>query len=186
MAAAADMSQGQDVIEFLTGQHREIKLLLDRVAGSRGDERRHAFAELRRLLAVHETAEELVVHPKARRAVQNGEQVVELRLDEELQGKRILAALEDLDVDSTAFEEGFARLQQDVVRHAENEEIDEFPRLADALDDDDMRRMRKAVVLAEKTAPTHPHPGVETGGQNALAGPFASMLDRAKDLLSRD
>jgi hypothetical protein len=44
--------------------------------------------------------------------------------------------------------------------------------------------MRKAVKLAESVAPTRPHAGIESGLGNALVGPFASMLDRARDALS--
>jgi hypothetical protein len=44
--------------------------------------------------------------------------------------------------------------------------------------------MRRAVEIAESTAPTRPHPGVESAPANMLAGPFASMLDRARDLIS--
>ena len=183
--ASSNMTKGEDVVDFLKGQHQEIKSLLSQVESTRGEQRQRAFTHLRTLLAVHETAEEMVVHPKARRSIQNGEQVVDLRLDEENKGKRVLAELEKLDVDSTAFDEGFSRLHKDVLEHAENEEKDEFPQLAQALDEDQLQKMRKAAELAEKTAPTHPHPGVETGGQNMLAGPFASMMDRVKDALSR-
>jgi hypothetical protein len=44
--------------------------------------------------------------------------------------------------------------------------------------------MRRAVELAESTAPTRPHAGVETPTANMLAGPFAAMLDRARDFLT--
>jgi hypothetical protein len=44
--------------------------------------------------------------------------------------------------------------------------------------------MRRAVEVAEATAPTHPHPGVESAPANMLAGPFASMLDRARDMIT--
>jgi hypothetical protein len=44
--------------------------------------------------------------------------------------------------------------------------------------------MRNAARLAQATAPTRPHPGVESATANMLAGPFAAMLDRARDLLS--
>jgi hypothetical protein len=44
--------------------------------------------------------------------------------------------------------------------------------------------MRRAVELAEAAAPTRPHPGVESAKANLLAGPFAAMLDRARDVLS--
>ncbi|HKV20936.1 MAG TPA: hypothetical protein VJR50_18015, partial [Mycobacterium sp.] len=46
------------------------------------------------------------------------------------------------------------------------------------------RRLVKAVQAAEAIAPTRPHPGVESAGLNFVVGPFASMLDRARDLIA--
>lgn len=43
--------------------------------------------------------------------------------------------------------------------------------------------MAVAARLAESFAPTHPHPAIELGGEHLLAGPFAAMLDRAKDAI---
>ena len=42
-------------------------------------------------------------------------------------------------------------------------------------------RMAKAVLAAEAIAPTRPHAGVESAKANFAVGPFASMLDRARD-----
>ena len=39
--------------------------------------------------------------------------------------------------------------------------------------------------LAEKMAPTHPHPSAKTTTMNYVAGPFAAMLDRARDAFSK-
>jgi hypothetical protein len=44
--------------------------------------------------------------------------------------------------------------------------------------------MRTAVKLAEAVAPTRPHAGVESPMANLLVGPFAAMLDRARDTIS--
>jgi hypothetical protein len=95
-----------------------------------------------------------------------------------------VAELEKLDVDSPEFEQKFGSFREDVTAHAEAEESEEFSQLADQLDDSQLARMRKAAELAEKTAPTHPHAGVESRAANLAAGPFAAMLDRAKDLIS--
>jgi hypothetical protein len=43
--------------------------------------------------------------------------------------------------------------------------------------------MAKAVQAAEAIAPTRPHAGVESATANFAVGPFASMLDRARDLI---
>jgi hypothetical protein len=70
-----------------------------------------------------------------------------------------------------------------VLEHAKQEETEEFPVLTRQLDDDDLMRMGRAVRAAEAIAPTHPHPGVESAKLNFALGPFASMLDRARDLI---
>lgn len=184
MGRNVKIDSAADVVAFLKSQHEEIKGLFTQVAGAHGEERKQVFTDLRRLLAIHETAEEEIVHPRAKSELDNGEAVVSARLDEEHEAKEVLSALEKLDVDSAEFEEKFNSFEKDVIAHAEAEEHQEFSKLAMELDDRQLHRMRKAVELAEKTAPTHPHPGVESRAANLLAGPFAAMLDRAKDLIS--
>jgi hemerythrin superfamily protein len=181
---SSELANGQDVVTFLTGQHQQIKDLFEQVTQDRGEQRSESFAALRRLLAVHETAEEEVVHPRARQVLGDGEDVVGARLQEENEAKQTLAELEKLDVDSADFETLFRELQADVLLHAANEEEQEFGRLASELDAEQLERMRDVVRLAESMAPTRPHPGVESATANMLAGPFAAMLDRARDALS--
>jgi hemerythrin superfamily protein len=178
------MGTSQDVVAFLKEQHEQIKAMFQQVADTAGEDREKAFLQLRRLLAVHETAEEEIVHPRAKSELDNGEAVVAARLAEENEAKQVLTELEKLDVDSAEFEQKFANFRQDVIAHAEAEESEEFSQLAAQLDDGQLARMRKAAELAEKTAPTHPHAGVESQAANLAVGPFAAMLDRAKDLIS--
>jgi hemerythrin superfamily protein len=182
--SSAELETGQDVIAFLISQHQQIKDLFEDVSESSGAERQDSFTALRQLLAVHETAEEEVVHPRARQEIADGDDVVDARLEEENEAKHKLAALEKLDIDSTEFETLFRELQADVLLHAAAEEEQEFFELADHLDDTQLDRMRSAVVLAESVAPTRPHPGVESAKANLLSGPFAAMLDRARDALT--
>jgi hemerythrin superfamily protein len=59
-----------DAVELLMDQHEQIRGLLQEVDKAKGDRRVEAFGRLRRLLAVHETAEEEIVHPVARRSLQ--------------------------------------------------------------------------------------------------------------------
>jgi hypothetical protein len=181
---ATMISSGIDVVSFLKEQHEEIKRSFSHVNEARGEAREAAFVSLRRLLAVHETAEEEIVHPAARRALPNGAAVVEARLHEENEAKKVLARLEELDVDSPEFGNLLARLERSVLVHAMAEEREEFSQLANSLDQAQLVSMRRAAEFAEKVAPTRPHPGVESATANVLAGPFASMLDRARDAFS--
>lgn len=78
----------EDVVEFLRGQHNQIRDMFDDVVHASGAAAREtAFVELRQLLAVHETAEEMVVHPRARRDIDGGDIIVDARLREEHEAK---------------------------------------------------------------------------------------------------
>nr|WP_242671598.1 hypothetical protein [Mycobacterium syngnathidarum] len=88
-----------------------------------------------------------------------------------------------MDVDSDEFITELAKFRDAVIDHAEHEEHEEFDKLHRKLDADDLERMVKSVQAAEAIAPTRPHPGVESAALNFAVGPFASMLDRARDLI---
>jgi len=173
-----------DVIAFLKAQHDLIKDMFDEVLHASEDKpREKAFVDLRQLLAVHETAEEMVVHPRVRREVDGGDAIVDARLNEEHDAKELLSSIESLDIGSKQFIDELTKLRDAVVEHAEHEENDEFPKLQRGLDADDAKRMGTAVRAAEAIAPTRPHAGVESAKLNFAVGPFASMLDRARDVI---
>jgi hypothetical protein len=175
-------SQQQDVVDLLLDQHNQIKALFARVAGAEGTDKRDAFEDLVRLLAVHESAEEEVVHPQARKVIEGGEQVVQGRLNEENEAKHVLVELYDLGADHPEFDGKLAALADAVLSHATHEETDEFPALRENLTPERLRRMAGAVRLAEAMAPTRPHPTAgESATANMLVGPPVAMFDRARD-----
>jgi hemerythrin superfamily protein len=174
----------EDVVKFLKGQHDLIKDMFEEVfSASDPKAREKAFVELRQLLAVHETAEEMVVHPRARNEIADGNEIVDARLHEEREAKQQLSKLEGMDIDTKEFLDELTTFRDAVVDHAEHEESEEFSRLQRKLDSDDLGRMAKAVLAAEAIAPTRPHAGVESAKANFAVGPFASMLDRARDAI---
>jgi hemerythrin superfamily protein len=173
-----------DVVKFLKDQHNLIKDMFDEVfSASDAKARETAFIDLRKLLAVHETAEEMVVHPRVRHEAANGDEIVGARLEEEHKAKEMLSKLEDMDVKSPKFLDELAKFRDAVIDHAEHEENEEFTKLERNLTADDRERMAKAVLAVEAIAPTRPHAGVESAKMNFAAGPFASMLDRARDFI---
>ena len=175
-----------DAVKFLTHQHNLIKDMFDEVlSASEAKAREKAFVDLRKLLAVHETAEEMVVHPRARHDVANGDEIVDALLKEEHKAKETLSRLESMDISSPKFIAELTKFRDAVIDHAEREENEEFTKLERNLKADDRERMAKAVLAAEAIAPTRPHPGVESAKLNFAAGPFASMLDRARDLIKQ-
>ena len=182
--ASRPITTGQDVVDYLTDQHNTIRqAFVDTLDAPNAQVRQESFTRLRTLLAVHETAEEMMVHPRVRRKIDGGAAVVDARLAEEHDSKVALSELEKLDIDSADFTKALIHLQAAVLEHAEKEETEEFPLLIEQLDTDELERMAVAVQVAERIAPTHPHAGVESAAVNFAVGPFASLLDRARDAL---
>lgn len=175
--------EAADLIDLLLGQHQLIRELFVEVQSCAGERRREAFDRLVRLLAVHETAEEVIVHPLARRNVEGGEEIVEDRLEEEREAKEVLSHLESMDLDSDEFEAEFADLRASVLKHAHHEEVYEFRYLRAAHEPGQLRKLVRRFRIAEVAAPTHPHPGTESATENLLAGPVLAVFDRAKDMI---
>ncbi|WP_036327711.1 hemerythrin domain-containing protein [Microbispora sp. ATCC PTA-5024] len=180
-----EVMQENDVIDLLVRQHTLIRDLFDEVARCEGDERREAFSRLVRLLAVHETAEEEIVHPYARRKLVGGDTIVDNRLQEEEEAKEMLSRLDDMDAASPEFMRELDRLRAAVFAHAAAEERYEFSELKAATSEGERRAMAVGVKAAEAIAPTHPHPGTESATKNLLIGTPVAMMDRARDVIRK-
>jgi hemerythrin superfamily protein len=178
---AAQLPEG-DVIRILLEQHARVRELFSDVTAATGEHKQHAFDELRALLAVHETAEEMVLRPVSKDVA--GDPVAEARNQEESEANEVLKALEKMDVNSPDFDAKLADFEKAVSDHAEKEESEEFPAILQQCDEQKRATMGKQIKAAEKIAPTHPHPSAagSTAAQYA-AGPFASLVDRTRDAI---
>jgi hemerythrin superfamily protein len=172
-----------DGVALLIDQHQTVRSLLDEVERTSGDQRRQAFDMLRALLAVHETAEELVVRPVTRTKVDGGSAIADARMAEENKSKEMLAQLEALDATTEQFGAMFGRFKADVLAHAQHEETEEFPKLRETVGGTELSAMAKALKAAEAVAPTHPHPSAKSTTANLVLGPIAAVVDRTRDAI---
>ncbi|HQR26831.1 MAG TPA: hemerythrin domain-containing protein [Nocardioides sp.] len=183
-SSSAQALPENDVIAILVAQHARIRALFAAVSTTQGSARSELFDELRALLAVHETAEEMVLRPTTRRVA--GDAVADARMHEETEASQVLAGLERLDPDSDDFDKELAALEKAVWSHAEKEENEEFPAILAGCDEAERRTMGRMLTAAEAVAPTHPH--ASTAGSTAkqwAAGPVASIADRTRDAIRR-
>jgi hemerythrin superfamily protein len=182
-AKAQELPEG-DVIRILLEQHARVRDLFAQIQEAPAAERQQPFDDLRALLAVHETGEELVLRPKAEG--DEWKSVANDRNREEVEANQVLADLEHLDPQSEEFLRKLTAFETAVDQHAEAEESEEFPRVLSSCDADERRKLGDRLRAVEKLAPTHPHPSA-AGSPAALAltGPFAAMVDRVRDTLSR-
>jgi hemerythrin superfamily protein len=179
--AAARLPDG-DVVAVLLRQHARIRELFAEVRNAKGEARQEAFDRLRALLAVHETAEELVLRPVSRRTA--GQEEAGARNAEEAEATKMLKRLERLDVSGPEFAQYIGEFEQAVGEHADNEEREEFPTVVAGCTEEQRQGMGQRLLKAEHLAPTHPHP-TAAGKRAALAltGPFAAMVDKVRDSL---
>ncbi|MGC5014338.1 hemerythrin domain-containing protein [Streptosporangium sp. DT93] len=178
-----ELMEEKDVVELLLAQHSLIRDLFDEVEKASAEDRPEAFQRLVRLLAVHETAEEEIVHPYARRAIDGGDAVVDDRLAEENEAKQLLMTMDKAGADDPDFSSNLAMLRAAVTAHARSEERYEFTRLRACTSEAERRAMAVGVKAAEAIAPTHPHAGVESATKNLLVGTPVAMMDRARDVI---
>src|SRR3954468_11168740 len=174
-----------DVVSQLLSQHELVRTSIDAVAQTTTPEaRQEAFDVLRELLARHETAEEMILRPLTR-GIEGGDAIASARMDEENKSKDVLAELENVDIASEEFARLFETFAQAVLAHAQSEEAFEFPLLHRHLDAEKLETAERQLLLAERMAPTHPHPSARSTAMNYVAGPFAALADRARDTISK-
>jgi hemerythrin superfamily protein len=177
-------TQQQDIVDILLAQHTEIKQLFAQVTSAQGPLKEELFHDLVRLLAVHEGAEEQVVHPAARNIIPNGDQIIDERLHEESDAKQALSDLYDLGVDHPEFDRRLGTLGESVLAHATQEEHKELEQLRKHADADRLRLMARAFEAAEALAPTRPHPAAgESAVANLFVGPPIAVFDKVRDAM---
>ena len=168
--------------DLLRQQHRQVQQMFTELATARGDRRGEVFDQLRAQLAVHETAEELIVYPELRSLGDTADAQADARLDEEREAKAQLAELEKLGVGAPEFDAKFETFRAAVLAHAEAEERHVFPLLEANVEGAKLREMGEMIEVAESVAPTHPHPhGPESSLGNLLVGPFVAVVDKVRD-----
>ena len=173
--------ESDDVVAFLERQHADVR---DALGSLRAHPDSALLDRLVRMLAVHETAEEMVIYPALRAEVPDGDAIADARIAEETQSKQDLAALESMGVEDERFEGAIGAFADAVLQHASNEEKYVFPLLREHVDAERLRTMEAELRTAEATAPTHAHRLAPSSGiGNLLRGPIVSLFDRIRDAL---
>lgn len=172
------MAQG--IIDALRQDHDEVRQMFGQIEQASGDEKRDLFQQLVGELIRHEVAEEEILRPVSKRDA--GEEIADARMKEEAAAEELLKEMEKLDPSSSEFAAKLSQLRQDVESHAEAEESQEFPKVQEKQSAERLEQMAKAYEGAKKMAPTRPHPSTpNTPAANMLVGPFATVMDRARD-----
>jgi iron-sulfur cluster repair protein YtfE (RIC family) len=175
------------VIDLLTQDHAEVDELFRRVNLA---EKPESLDELTKQivhdLSVHAAVEEQFVYPLIRAKLDDGSRLADEAIEEHQEAKRLLADLEKQEAGSAGHVETMQQLIAAIRHHVEEEEGEVFPQLRAGVDTGMLEKLGTVVEEAKKLVPTHPHPLVPgTATAQLVAGPWAAVVDKVRDLVSR-
>ena len=187
--AAQDVDQLGGRWSVLTRQKREhVRLdeLLHRLDGPAGDQQREVLTEINRLVFPHAFAEEAVLWPVIRRVLPDGDELTLQVEEEHQQVNELVASLEKEDLDPDTRSRIVARLVVVLREDVRDEEDVLLPRLQEALEPAELRRLGIAWEVVRRISPTRPHPVVSRRPPgNALAALPLTVIDRTRDRLDQ-
>ncbi|HET6810162.1 MAG TPA: hemerythrin domain-containing protein [Acidimicrobiales bacterium] len=175
-----------DIVKLLTQDHAEVNQLFGRFSRSSKPETLKELAkQIIHELSVHAAVEEQLVYPVLRLKVDDGSGLADHAIDEHQEVKRLLADLEKLEPGNAEFSAQMDKVVTAVREHVSEEEGDVLPRLKAATGAEFRENLGSLVEKAKSVVPTHPHPLVPgTATAQLIAGPWASILDRIRDLVA--
>jgi hemerythrin superfamily protein len=178
--------QQLDLIEAIIVDHRAVEGVFAEIEAS-GDSRmrrelvEHVIAELVR----HSVAEEQYLYPAARKALPDGDEIVDHELEEHAEAEKVMKALENVDETDPKFDELVGKLIEDIRHHLKEEEDDLLPKMREACAAAELTELGKKFERAKKLAPTRPHPSApDHPPANKIVGPGVGLIDRLRDALS--
>jgi hemerythrin superfamily protein len=186
MIGSKEAPSGQDVVEILTGDHREMMELLGRIkqtsdAGQRRELADALIAEVVR----HAVAEEMYVYPAVEERVPDGTRQVEHDKEEHQEIVEVMKQIEGLDAADQTFMLRIQQLEAQLRHHATDEESEQFPQLRAHLTAERLSELGRKVQTAKALAPTRPHPSAPHSELfHKTIGPGVGMIDRLRDALT--
>lgn len=179
-------SETKDLIDGIITDHREVEAVFREIEDNNTPSKRrelaeHAIAELVR----HSVGEEEYLYPAARRALPDGDTLVNRKLHEHSDAEWLMKRIERAHADDAQFDELIAKLIDDVRRHFEDEEREILPGVRTACSAADLRQLGEKFEHSKRLAPTRPHPSAPNRAPfNKILAPGEGLIDRLRDALT--
>jgi hypothetical protein len=177
-----------NLVDLLLLQHRQQRVILDELHGAAGERGAVSFQHLARMLAMHESVEEIVLYPAVRANLPDGHRLARLATDQEEALKDAVADLQDGDLvrghhlSTLASRNGLRALEDMVHAHHEFEERQIIAALAHFQDGPQLGGLASAFEMATHLAPTRGHRHAPTGAlADVLLGTPVAIVDKLRD-----
>jgi hemerythrin superfamily protein len=175
-----------DVIDLLEHDHREVEeMFVDFEKATSNDDKRAIADKVIIELVRHSEAEEQAVYPVMAKKIDSGKDLVEHEIDEHSKAEKLMKQMDGMDADDPQLIVLMGELKAAILEHIREEEHEAFPKLREAVGQDELEKLGTVVQGLKKIVPTHPHPmAPDHPPFNALLGPGAALVDRVRDLLT--
>ena len=181
------MADGTDMVSVLVTDHAEMKQYFRELeAATDPEERRDIADKLTAEVARHSVAEEMFLYPAARKALPNGDELIDEELEEHSEVEELLKRWEGMKGDHPEFMSLFAQIRDGLLHHIDEEEEPKlFPEMQSALSKEEQEDLGAKITKAKKLAPTRPHPSApDSPPGNIVLGVPTGIMDRIRDAMS--
>ena len=181
------MSDGTDMVSVLVKDHAEMKQFFRELeAATDPKERRDIADRLTAEVARHSVAEEMFLYPAARKALPNGDEMIDEEIKEHSEAEELLKKWEGMKGDDPEFMPTFEQIRAGLLHHIDEEEEPKlFPEMQAALSREQQEDLGDKITKAKKLAPTRPHPSApDSPPGNIVLGVPTGIMDRIRDAMS--
>ena len=185
-SSSSEAATGEDVVDILTTDHREVTDLLLQIRTTTDPATRRDLADtMISELVRHAVAEEMYVYPAMKEHLPDGDAAVEHDIEEHKELERTMKELEAVEPSDPRFDSLLTQLETTLADHVADEETEQFPRLRSSIPREELVQLGQKVQTAKKMAPTRPHPAAPNAELfHKLAGPGVGLVDRLRDRLT--
>ena len=181
------MADGTDMVSVLVKDHAEMKEYFRELEATTDPEQRRDIADrLTAEVVRHSVAEEMYLYPAARKALANGDELIDEEIEEHSEAEELLKKWEGMKGDDPQFMPTFEKIRDGLLHHIDEEEEPKlFPEMQSALSQEEQDDLGKKITAAKKLAPTRPHPSAPDAppGDKILGVP-TGIIDRVRDKMS--
>ena len=133
----------------------------------------------------HEAIEEQFFWPAVRNALDDGDELADVAIAQEQEGKKLLQRLEDDEPGDPDYHEALQEFVKAAREHIAYEQDVVWPEIETALGRDELEKLGERLETAKKVAPTRPHSDTPPNSMvQKTMGTAAAIVDHARDVVT--
>jgi hemerythrin-like domain-containing protein len=177
-----------DALTFLREDHKSVLGMLEVLDGApsgSGAESSGLSTMVTNLViseSQHEAIEEQYFWPAVRDALDDGDELADVAIQQEQEGKKLLQRLEDGQPGDPDYQDALQQFVKAGREHIRYEQDVVWPKFQAAVSRDELERLGEKLETAKKIAPTRPHPNTPPNPMvQKTMGAGAAIVDHFRD-----